>query len=169
VPVSLLEIKPTLQGLRSLQLTTNRPTVSRHTARPGNWDPTQCLLVLAFGNKLFLFESSIRIFLYTVQAVQRPITVAFEKKFVDSNPMIGIFLYAAQAIERVIVIAFRKKLLWFEPHYRLISLRNPGSSMRASSSLRNKIFCFESHDRHIFYLAHAFERFLALAFGSKLF
>ena len=40
--------------------------------------------------------------------------------YVGSSPTIGIFLYVAQASERVLAVAFGKKLRWFESHYRHI-------------------------------------------------
>jgi len=55
--------------------------------------------------------------------------------YVGSSLTTGIFLYVAQADEQVLAVALGNKLCWFESHYRHISLRSPGSWMRASSNL----------------------------------
>jgi len=40
---------------------------------------------------------------------------------------VGLFLYVAQAVQRVLAVAFGNKLCWFESHDRHISLCSPGS------------------------------------------
>ena len=59
------------------------------------------------------------------------------RNYVGSISTIGIFPYVAQAVERVLEAAFGNKLRWFESHYRHISLYSQSNLTRASSSLQN--------------------------------
>ena len=77
------------------------------------------------------------------QAVERVLAVAFGNNYVGSSPTLGIFLYVAQAVERVLAVAFGNELRWFESHYRRISLYNPDSWTRVSTTLRNQTMLVE--------------------------
>ena len=56
-------------------------------------------------------------FLYATQTVECILAIAFGNKLCCSRLTIGLFLYAAQAVEGVLAIAFRNKLCLFESQF----------------------------------------------------
>jgi len=92
----------------------------------------ECVLAVAFRNKLCWFESHYR---HISLSSPGSWTRASSKwtKFVQVPRSA---YYVAQAVERVLAVAFGNELCWFKSHYWHIFLCSPGSWTCASSSLR---------------------------------
>jgi len=67
------------------------------------------VIATEFRNKLFRFESTIGIFLYAPQPVERVLEKPLETMYIGWIPNIDIYIYGAQPVESVIAATFLKK------------------------------------------------------------